>query len=118
MDDILFGRKDLLEQVLLNLLSNSKDAFENINTNKEKYIIIKCLSNKEIFVEDNAGGITAQTIEKLFMPYFTTKEQGKGTGLGLYMSRKIIREHFNGNLTYTKDKNRSIFTLTIGERNG
>ena len=114
-DDVIFGRKDMLEQVLLNLLSNSKDAFEDIDIDEEKYIRVKHLTSKEIIIEDNAGGIDNSIIEKLFMPYFTTKEQGKGTGLGLYMSKKIISEHFNGDLTYKKDKNRSIFTITLGD---
>ncbi len=116
LDDIVFGKKDMLEQVLLNLLSNSRDALESNDKDEEKYIKIIHKSAKEIIVEDNAGGIDDSVIEKLFLPYFTTKEQGKGTGLGLYMSRKIMLEHFNGDLKYTKDENKSIFTITIGDR--
>ena len=112
--DVVFGRKDMLEQVLLNLLSNSKDALDGVKTN-DKYIFIKHIAPKTIIIEDNAGGIGDSIIDRLFTPYFTTKQQGEGTGLGLYMSKKIINEHFHGDLNYKKIADRSYFTITLGK---
>ena len=72
---------------------NSRDAFENKNEIKNKTIkIFTTTDENSIFlhVEDNAGGIPEEIIDKIFNPYFTTKEQGKGTGIGLYMSKQML----------------------------
>ncbi len=110
----IFGNKNMLEQVVLNILINSMDAFEEkLITNK--IIKINTLINKRIEITDNAGGISIENLKKLFMPYFTTKESGKGTGLGLYMSKKIMQEHFHGNLSYKKESNGSTFILDFNK---
>ncbi len=115
LDDVVYGREDMLEQVLLNLFSNSKDALEKSDSEIEKCICVKYTTSKVIVVEDNAGGIDDTIIDKLFTPYFTTKEKGKGTGLGLYMGRRIMNEHFDGNLTYKKMDNKSCFIIEVGK---
>ena len=51
-----------------------------------------------IKIKDSAGGINPDVIEKVFEPYFTTKHQSQGTGIGLYMCSRIIHEHFNGEI--------------------
>jgi len=112
----LVGYEDLLEQVIINLLSNSRDAFDE-STITDKYINIKIAKENDIpviSVEDNAGGIEADVIEKIFNPYFTTKEQGKGTGLGLYMSRDIMKKSFGGDLVYKLTEHGSIFDIKFG----
>ncbi|MFA6191236.1 MAG: HAMP domain-containing sensor histidine kinase [Sulfurimonas sp.] len=113
LDDMVFGREDMLEQVLLNLLSNAKDAFDISTLETEKSICIRYINPKEIVIEDNAGGIDDSVLDKLFVPYFTTKVKGKGTGLGLYMGKRIMNEHFNGDLRYKKIGNNSFFTITL-----
>ncbi|MFA7090819.1 MAG: ATP-binding protein, partial [Arcobacteraceae bacterium] len=102
IEDTLFcvGVKNLLSQVLLNLLTNAKDAFgdKNIAT---KQVYISAISDEKdivITVQDNAGGIDENIIDKIFDPYFTTKHQSSGTGIGLYMSVQIIQKHFNGTI--------------------
>ncbi len=109
----LHGVINLLEQVLLNLLVNSRDAFDEHPDIKERKITIFGDESGRIIFEDNAGGIVQEIQEKVFNPYFTTKEQGKGTGLGLYMSRKIMKDHFGGDLTYRSTEGGSRFILTF-----
>jgi len=115
-DISLVGYEDLLEQVLINLLSNARDAFEDIEIS-DKYIdiTIDMLDNiPVIIIKDNAGGIPKEVRDKIFNPYYTTKEQGKGTGVGLYMSMDIMRKSFNGNIIYTALENGSEFKLVCG----
>jgi len=96
----VFGFKNELEQVFINVLSNARDAFETIRS-AEKKISISCFSNDDMLgIEfcDNAGGIDEQIFDRLFEPYFTTKEPGKGTGIGLYMSKTILQKSFSGDM--------------------
>jgi len=116
LDDIVIdGYEDLLEQVLLNLISNAKDAFATQKIEDKK--IIFNITTKDgipkIIMEDNAGGIAEDAREKIFNPYFTTKEPGKGTGIGLYMSIAIMRQSFNGDLQYTPLPHGSRFELIL-----
>ena len=112
----IVGHEDLLEQVLINLFANSRDAFDDLEI-AYKYINvnIKMQDNKPvIIIEDNAGGIDEEFKDKVFNPYFTTKEQGKGSGLGLYISQDIIKKSFKGNLTHENTQNGSVFKIIFG----
>lgn len=114
---VLVGYEDQLEQVLLNLISNSRDAFSEIEK-ADKYIDITVIMRNNvpvIILEDNAGGIDAEIREKIFNPYFTTKEQGKGTGVGLYMSIDIMRHSFNGDIIYKDIESGSRFEVLCGD---
>ena len=108
--------KDLLEQVIINILSNARDAFDEHTTDEKiiKIVVTKQNSIPIITIEDNAGGIPSKIQEKIFNPYFTTKEQGKGTGIGLYMSINIMKKSLQGDLQYIPIKNGSIFKLILG----
>jgi len=91
----VFHNQTAIKHALLNVFINSRDAFAenkrlkkckiNIYTKAEKNATVLC-------IEDNAGGIAKNVLCKVFNPYFTTKEQGKGTGLGLYMTKKMIEK--------------------------
>jgi len=109
------GYEDLLEQVIINILSNARDAFEELSLEgKFINIVIDEEDNvKFISIEDNAGGIPQEIQDKIFNPYFTTKEQGKGTGIGLYMSMDIMKKSFNGNIEYKASKNGSCFKIIV-----
>jgi len=92
--------KNELSQVIMNILANSMDAIV-LKKMKNGEIIITFGHNEKsayIIIDDNAGGIPEDIIEKIFEPYFTTKEKDNGTGIGLYMSKEIIEEHMNGKL--------------------
>jgi len=90
-----------LIHVILNILNNSNDALEKLDI-EEKTIFIKSekyLTNKlKIEISDNAGGINENIIFKIFDPYFTTKHQSQGTGIGLYMTKEIVNKHLNGSI--------------------
>lgn len=110
------GHEDLLEQVIINILSNARDAFEEIEK-ADKFINITITLEdnvQKILIEDNAGGISEEVKDKIFNPYFTTKEQGKGTGLGLYMSSEIMKKSFHGSLTHKNIDNGSLFKISFG----
>ena len=81
-------------QTILNILKNSQDCFLEKKIDNPQ-INIKTKGNS-IAICDNAGGIPADIIDKIFDPYFSTKYEKNGTGLGLYMSKMIIEEHHGG----------------------
>ena len=92
--------KGELSQVIINIFNNAKDILIEKKID-EPYIKIDCIvkeNNAIITVEDNGGGIKDDVLLKVFDPYFTTKHQSQGTGLGLHMSYKIITESFYGKL--------------------
>jgi signal transduction histidine kinase len=97
----LYGLKNQLIQVFINLLNNSKDEFEK-SEDKRRLIFIKSYIQKDdvyIVFQDSAGGISTKIIDRIFEPYFSTKHQYQGTGIGLYMSQEIITKIFNGEIS-------------------
>lgn len=89
-----------LMQVILNIIKNSIDNFIERETPHPK-IVIEVFTNNDhdiIKICDNGGGIDEAILPKIFDPYFSTKDEKNGTGLGLYMSKMIIEEHNNGTL--------------------
>jgi PAS domain S-box-containing protein len=93
------GDANQLEQVLLNLMINAKDAIEAAKNKRQRRIeMITRMSDEakgaiEILVKDTGGGISKECLENIFDPFFTTKEVGKGTGLGLSISYGIVKDH-------------------------
>jgi len=106
-----FGYRNEYSQVLLNLLSNAKDAIEERNAlGGEIHIAISAGDKQaEVAVEDDGGGIPAEVLPRVFDPYFTTKE--KGTGIGLYMSKMIIERSMDGTIAVSNGVNGARFTL-------
>ncbi|MDD2887866.1 MAG: PAS domain-containing sensor histidine kinase [Aliarcobacter sp.] len=87
-------------QVFINLAKNSCDAMIEKNIENRVITITTYEKEKSLFVEfeDNAGGIKSDVLSKIFDPYFSTKNNKNGTGLGLYMSKTIIEEHSGGKI--------------------
>lgn len=97
-----YGFKNELEQVILNIVVNARDAFASRPDSTHKTISVNIRHIDEqilIYIADNAGGIDEAIIKRVFEPYFTTKEDGGGTGIGLYMSRLIMQKSFNGDVS-------------------
>jgi len=110
-----YGLKSEFQQVILNIINNSKDAFDENNIQDAKIIIKINSKDKTISIQDNAGGIPDDVIKRVFEPYFTTKEQGKGTGIGLYMSKMIIVDNMNSILEVQNKDNGALFTIKLIE---
>jgi len=110
-----FTFKNELIQVLLNILGNAKDAFEEKKIEHRKVTIIceKQDSSLIFCIEDNAGGVSDTIIDKIFEPYFSTKKKKNGTGLGLYMSMIIVTEHLNGKILVENKNNGATFKVSI-----
>jgi len=95
------GMPSELSQAFLNILNNARDAIIEKKPLFKGVCIYSEVNEDEnvIYFQDNAGGIPAHILEKIFDPYFTTKHQSQGTGIGLYMSKDIIEKNMRGSLS-------------------
>lgn len=103
------------KHVIINIIKNAEDALIE-NDVKDPYIKIKTYKedNKRILeISDNGGGIVKKNIEKIFDPYFSTKVNKRGTGLGLYMSKIIIEEHCDGEIQVSNDEYGAVFKIVF-----
>jgi signal transduction histidine kinase len=108
----IHGHKIQLEQVLLNLLNNSFDAIEFL---PDKWIEITTQETKddiELYVKDSGSGIPPETASRMMEAFFTTKEVGKGTGLGLALARGIVEKH-GGSLEYVGNTGHTTFLISL-----
>jgi len=104
-----------LQQVLLIILNNAKDAMIT-NETKDKQITIEVASDEEnayINIGDNGGGVADEIKTKIYDPYFTTKFAGQGTGIGLYMSKIIIEKNMKGYLSVKNIADGACFTVKL-----
>jgi len=100
-----------LAQAFVNIINNSKDILcEQMIENKQITISL-CTENNglALYIGDNAGGIPEEIMDKIFDPYFSTKEKRNGTGLGLYMSKMIIKRHKKAELTVQNNHEGAVF---------
>lgn len=96
-----FGDEGQLQQVLINLFSNARDAVID-QPIKQIRVFVKSISGRiRIGVTDTGPGIDAVHLARIFDPFFTTKESTKGTGLGLSIAQTIVKEH-GGEITYQR----------------
>lgn len=111
----VFGYPREFAHAILNILSNSKDALVERKVKNPK-ITLSIKSGKQftlIRIEDNAGGIKPENIEKVFEPYFTTKHATQGTGIGLYMTKMIIENNMQGIVGVENSKEGALFTIKL-----
>ena len=102
IDDFEFVtiENDLI-QILMNIITNAKDALKDLKNEEPRYIFINISKNqKNIVIEifDNAMGIKDEIISRIFEPYFTTKHKSQGTGIGLYMSKILVDNNLKGTI--------------------
>ena len=104
-----------LQQVILIILNNAIDALvlKEISSPQIHLTVYEEDKNIVINIEDNALGINKIHQEKIFEPYFTTKEKTQGTGIGLYMAKLIIENGLKGKLSMKNILNGSCFTIKI-----
>ncbi|WP_051630237.1 sensor histidine kinase [Afifella pfennigii] len=108
------GEQTMFEQVIVNLLVNARDACES-GGGTDPAVSVRSLVRGdcvEISIEDNAGGIPAHMMQRIFEPFATTKPAGKGTGLGLSVSRNIVRD-MNGDISAQNIRAGARFTVTL-----
>ena len=112
---IVEGYKGEFTQVILNIISNAKDAIKENSISAPKIDVRLTKDETYIIIEicDNAGGIDEKIIDNIFDPYFTTKEESQGTGIGLYMSKIIIEQNMNGYLEVRNEKEGACFTIKL-----
>ncbi len=100
-DIVIFGNQNTLFESILNIVSNSKDAYENNEAEGKREVLITVAHNDEgvtIKISDCAGGVDDTILSKIFDAYYTTKEPTKGSGLGLYICKNIIERDFAGSI--------------------
>lgn len=101
----VIGSYNELTQVIINIINNAIYEIEKTN-DKEKLVLIEVKpveGNCKIVIKDNAGGIPDKIVKHVFDSHFTTKEKDDGTGIGLFMSKQIIEDHFHGTITAYND---------------
>ncbi|MPN24473.1 Sensor kinase CckA [bioreactor metagenome] len=119
----LVGNTYQFEQVIINLLSNAKDAILEKKSADEKYtdfnIDIDTFANEDnliIEVKDNGMGIREEDINNILLPFFSTKEEGKGTGLGLSICYQIIKD-MGGNIDISSIRSKQTIIKLIFDLN-
>ena len=112
---LALGRPNELGQALLNLITNAKDALRKYRDEDRRIWCEVADAGERVIVTigNNGGGIPADQMEKIFDPYYTTKADG--TGLGLYIARRIIEQHFHGSITCNniEDEDGVEFVVTL-----
>jgi PAS domain S-box-containing protein len=104
LDDEIFllYNENIFIQAMINIFNNAKDALNQINISDfEKYVFVTLKRNEKFYIieiKDNANGIEEKYLNKIFDPYFTTKHQSQGTGIGLYMTNQILEKHLKASI--------------------
>lgn len=106
-----------LSQAVLNIITNARDMLllRKINNPQIKVVIEQDDKNVLIKIEDNAGGIDEKIIDKIFEPYFTTKHQSQGTGMGLHHSYNLIVKELKGKLYVKNSQEGAIFYIELAK---
>jgi signal transduction histidine kinase len=123
-DDIkIDGYPNELIQCIINIVNNARDALDSMEEDQRYvFIDVKVENDNVIFkIKDSGGGIKADILPKIFEPYFTTKHQSQGTGLGLHMTYNLVTNGMNGTIEVQNDTfiynetqyTGALFTLTI-----
>lgn len=119
-ESVVEGYPNEFKQVIVNLIKNSMDAIQDqrLKTGEpfQGQIAIRFTVEDDIALlelEDNGGGIPETILDRIFEPYYTTKEQGKGTGIGLYMSKVIIENNMKGHIHARNGEKGAVFSIRL-----
>jgi two-component system C4-dicarboxylate transport sensor histidine kinase DctB len=115
---LLYGNPLKFTQIMTNLISNAIDSYATIKNKKitkEIIVTMEKIGNKIVIsVQDFGSGMDQQTLSHLFQPFFTTKNSSQGTGIGLYITKKMIEEDYQGTITVESQKNvGTLFTIRL-----
>jgi signal transduction histidine kinase len=103
-----------LIQVIMNIIKNSIDVLKIKDQNRKIHVrVYQDERSAYILIEDNGGGIEEKIMQRIFEPYFSTKKEKNGMGLGLYMSQLIINEHCKGELNVHNSSLGAVFTIEL-----
>ena len=118
-DVMIYGYPNELGQAILNIVNNAKDQFTQNKGDEKKITIDVVTEPKKVYIKisDTAGGIDEKIKEKIFEPYFSTKDGKNGTGLGLYITKMIVEEHMGGKLTVENSEKGAVFTIELNRGN-
>ena len=100
-----------LKQVLINLIKNALEALEGIAEPRLEIAVKRILNHVSVEVSDNGAGIPPQSLEKIFVPFYSTKAEGSGIGLSL--SRQIIRNHGGQISVRSEEAKGSTFRISL-----
>lgn len=112
----LKGTESRFKQVILNLLFNSFEALSKKSSHGKKFIHIDIVSDSNkvrISVTDNGGGISEKDKDKVFSPYFSTKMNLNGPGIGLYMAKTILTKYMDADISFYNTEDGACFFITI-----
>lgn len=112
---MIFGIFNEFIQAIVSILTN---IFELLEERQLQHVTVEIVIKKDkndvlIEIADTAGGIAEENLFKIFDPYFTTKHQSMGTGLGLYIAKMIIEETMQGSMRATNKQNGALFSIRI-----
>lgn len=115
---VLYGNKISFSHVFLNIINNAKDEIIRRKIKDPQICIVakKRHNRITIFIQDNAGGVENKILYKLFEPYFSTKSKD-GSGIGLYITKAIIEDKYQGTIKAKNYKNGLLFKINLYETN-
>lgn len=108
-------REVQIVQVLVNLLNNSLDAIQSLPTKWIKIVVFEKENSIGIQVIDSGLGIKEEVVERMMLPFYTTKDVGKGTGLGLSISKGIVESH-QGKFYYKREDGHTSFVIELKKK--
>lgn len=114
-DIAIKGYANEYNHVLINIFNNARDVFieRSIEAPRLSIHVNDENNHSVVTISDNGGGINDEYLDKIFDPYFTTKDEKHGTGIGLYMCKQIIENNMHGHFSAHNNEDGAVFTITV-----